>query len=312
MSPIISLPPGVAIAVIAFLLSLLPAGLFIWLWYLRRTDRPLAPGTVAAVFLGGIILVGPAWYLERFAAETWATISPQSAHNFAGAVLPLQSALDVLLPAIGTFLIVATIEEGLRYLFLRWWISRSASVDQVFDGLVLGVAAGLGFATLENTLYFLDLFREGNLDTLVLVFFLRFIVSTLAHLSFGGLMGTLIARGVFSMYNPGRYLRQAFFVTWFVHGAFDLMLSVNLSTYAILLLVPALMSLIAWSHRRDFFIINRKNGRLLVFEEPPQTRRTEIMRHFLKQFESRWNKNAPWLSERRRYSLLFKELTQHE
>lgn len=289
------LPPGVALAIIAFLLSLLPAALFIWIWYLRRQDKVVPGLTVALAFLAGMVLVFPAFRLEDLSQKLWLILSPSTAHYFSGALLPLQSPMDIIFPAVGTFLLVAVIEEGLRYLVLYWWIKRSQVIDQIFDGLLVGVAAGLGFATLENTIYFLGLFQDGNYDTLVFVFFLRFIISTVAHVSFGGVMGTLIARGIFNVYDPSRYTVPAFFVPWFLHGLYDLLLGINQSFYAVLLLLPALLLIILWSGRRDFFTVHRQGDRLLVFEQSPTQAAGGVLAPEGKQ-SSPWNVHAPWLN----------------
>src|SRR3989344_3272542 len=227
MGEAVSLPPGVAFAIIAFLLSLLPAGLFLWLWYLRRHDRPVPTGTIVGAFLVGLGLVWPAFQLEEAASRLWYRLSPATAHNFMGPTLPLQTALDLALPALGTFFVVATVEEGLRYLALQIWVRRGRTIDQVFDGLVLGVAMGLGFATLENTLYFLDLITSGSFDTLVFVFFLRFMISTLAHISFGGLMGALLARGVFDVLGAGHLRVAAFTLPLFFPGLDGFLLGID-------------------------------------------------------------------------------------
>lgn len=308
MEEVITLPPGFALGIIAFLLSLLPAGLFIWLWYLRRTDRPVRAPAVAMAFGGGLALVVLAFQLEQYAAQLWQALSPATSHYFNGPVLPVQTVWDILLPAVATFLVVALVEEGLRYIMLRVWFYYSRAVDQVFDGLVLGVAAGLGFATLENTLYFLNLFQQGSVDTLVFVFFLRFMISTLAHITFGGLMGALLTRGLFSMYHQRRYFLRAFFLSWFGHGLFDLLLGLNLSLYAVVLLLAPLTVVVLWSSRRDFLVLEKKQGQLLVFEEAPETRQSRLLGQFLRQFESPWNKYAPWLHVRRRQSKLAQEL----
>lgn len=299
------MPTGVSFSIIAFLLSLLPAGLFIWLWYLRRNDRPVPVQTVALSFLVGMFLVWPAFKLEEWASRLWYTVSPGTSHYFVGAVLPLQTIWDILLPAVGAFVIVATVEEGLRYVFLRGWFKRSKVIDQVFDGLVVGIAAGIGFATLENTLYFLDLFFSRSFDTLVFVFFLRFLISTIAHISFGGLMGALIARGVFNVYGPKRYYLTAFFVPWFIHGLYDLLLGINQTVYAVLLLLPALMVLVQWMNRRDFFAIARRDGRVLVQQRVPQLKYRGAVRKIFGKLESPWNVNAPWLRESKaRYAFM--------
>lgn len=292
MAEPIVLPPGVALAIIAFLLALLPAGLFVWLTYLRRSDRPV-PGQVVALAFGiGIALVIPSFWIEDFTRSLWQIASPATVHYFEGAVLPLASWPDVLLPALATFLIVALVEESLRYVVLRIWIRRSAAVDQIFDGLVIGVALGIGFATLENTVYFLNLFQQGNFDALVFVFFLRFLISTLAHISFGGLMGVLVARGVFDLYAPGQYFAQAFFLPWLLHGLYDLLLGLNQSLYAVLLLLPGLAALILWQGKREFFTLHRKDGHYLVLQQPPPTAERAVEKKGKVSFRSPWNINV--------------------
>ena len=296
MEPFILLSPGAALGVIAFLLSLLPAGVFVWLWYLRRRDRALPASIVALAFLTGIGLVVPAFWLEDMASKAWLAISPSTAHYFAGTPNTF-SFIDILLPAIGTFAIVALIEEGLRYAVLRSWITYSRkTIDQVFDGLIIGVAVGVGFATLENTLYFLSLFRDGSYETLVFVFFLRFLISTLAHISFSGMMGVLLARNQFEFLSGRRYGAWAFFIPWLLHGLFDWMLAVQLGAYSVLILLPALLTLMFWSGLPEMFVIHRKNGKLLPTGEVADTPEMRNMMKLLETTHTPWNKYAPWLN----------------
>ncbi|MBI3255746.1 MAG: PrsW family intramembrane metalloprotease [Candidatus Andersenbacteria bacterium] len=263
------LSPEMSLAIIAFLLSLLPAGLFIWLWYLRRQDRSVPAKSIALAFFTGIALVWPAFKLEDLSEQFWFIVSPGTVHYFAGALLPLQHPLDILFPALATFVIVALVEEGLRYIALRTWIWRSRVIDQVADGLMVGVAMGLGFATLENTIYFLGLFQDGSYDTLVFVFFLRFVVSTIAHISFGGIMGAFLTRGLFNIYNRPTFTWPAFFIPWFLHGLYDLLLGIDKSFFAVLLLLVPLSAVVRWGSKREFFAIHRKNGQLLAAQESP-------------------------------------------
>lgn len=262
------LSPQMSLAIIAFLLSLLPAGLFIWLWYLRHQDRAIPAKSIALAFFTGIVLVWPAFQLEDFSERLWFIISPATVHYFAGALLPLQHPIDILLPAFATFMIVGVVEEGLRYIALRVWIWRSRVIDQVADGLLVGVAMGLGFATLENTIYFLGLFQDGSYDTLVFVFFLRFVVSTIAHISFGGIMGAYLSRGLFNIYNRRIYTLPAFFIPWFLHGLYDLLLGIDKSFFAVVLLLIPLSIVMRWGGKREFLAIHRKNGQLLAAQEP--------------------------------------------
>lgn len=298
MTEPLALPPGLALGIIAFLLSLLPAGVFVWLWYLRRRDRALPARLVATAFLGGLVLVAPAFWLEDLAGSAWDTFFPATSHYFFGTALPLLTWRDILLPAVGTFFVVAIIEEGVRYGLLRTWLRfAKTGIDQVFDGLVLGVAVGVGFATLENTLYFLNLFREGSYDTLVFVFFLRFLISTLAHISFAGLMGALLARDTFEFLAGRRFAVAAFLIPWFLHGLFDWLIAVHLGIYAVLLLLPPLLTLTWWASRADSFVVHRRGGTLLPAGEVQENAETRAVSKVLENMGSPWNKYAPWLNQ---------------
>lgn len=297
MDGTIVLPVGLSIAIVAFLLSLLPAGFFLWMWYLRSRTRSVPASTIAIAFGIGMVLVEPAYWLEKKAEEIWQIVSPVTAHYYSGAVLPLISVYDVLLPAFATFLIVAPIEEGLRYIVMRTWMKRSKTINQVFDGLLIGVAVGLGFSTMENTLYFHDLLNTQEYDTLVFVFFLRFIISTLAHISFAGLMGTLIARGTFEFFKPRSYLIPAFIIPWFLHGLFDVLLGIGYGLYAICILIAALLVLVSWTMKREFSIVLKEDGKLLASPHAPESPDVAMLEKALGIKDSPWNINAPWLNQ---------------
>lgn len=305
MTNSIVLPVGVSIGIVAFLLSLLPAVFFLWMWYLRNRDRSLPALSIALAFGIGALLVEPAFLLERGADSIWSIVSPGTEYYYGGAVLPLIHLQDILLPALATFLIVAVIEEGLRYGAMRFWMKRSRTIDQVFDGLLIGVAIGLGFSTLENTLYFKDLLHGQDYDTLVFVFFLRFLVSTLAHVSFSGIMGVLIAKGTFHMFRSRSYMLLAFFIPWLLHGLFDLLLSVGHGLYAILVLIPALLTLVSWTLNRQLFIIHKKDGKFLAQEKNPQSSIAHALQKALKVEHSPWNIHAPYLNENKSYRAMF-------
>jgi RsiW-degrading membrane proteinase PrsW (M82 family) len=293
----IVLPVGVSIAIVAFLLSLLPAGFFLWLWYLRSKTRSVPATTIAMAFGIGLILVEPAYFLESKADQIWSILSPATEHYYSGAILPLLSVLDIGLPALATFFIVAPIEEGLRYVAMRLWMRRSKKINQVFDGLLIGVAVGLGFSTLENTLYFHDLLNSGQYDTLVFVFFLRFIISTLAHVCFAGIMGTLIAQGTFEIFRSNKFFIPAFIIPWFLHGLFDLLLGIGYGFYAICILIAALFVLISWTMKREFSIIHRQDGAFLETPHAPENPDIVMIEKALGIKDSPWNINAPWLNQ---------------
>jgi RsiW-degrading membrane proteinase PrsW (M82 family) len=80
------------------------------------------------------------------------------------------------------FLYVAVVEESVKYLAVRAKAYRSSNFNEVMDGIVYGVAAGLGFATVENILYVLGF---GTISTAIV----RAFMSVPSHAAYGGIMG---------------------------------------------------------------------------------------------------------------------------
>ncbi|HEX8249444.1 MAG TPA: PrsW family glutamic-type intramembrane protease [Pyrinomonadaceae bacterium] len=61
--------------------------------------------------------------------------------------------------------------------------------DDILDGIVFGGTIALGFATVENVLYYGRGLVEGGFTTLVILFFLRGILSPFAHVTFTAMTG---------------------------------------------------------------------------------------------------------------------------
>jgi len=81
-----------------------------------------------------------------------------------------------------TFLSVAVIEETMKYLAVRAKAYDSANFNEVMDGIVFGVTAGLGFATVENIFYVMGF---GTISTALI----RAFMSVPSHAAYGGIMG---------------------------------------------------------------------------------------------------------------------------
>ncbi|UPV98807.1 PrsW family intramembrane metalloprotease [Halorussus gelatinilyticus] len=115
------------------LLSVVPAfGLAAYIWYADvTTSEPLT--LLVGTFLLGVLFAG-------FAAII---------NTLAGAI--------TLVPVVGMvlffYLVVAPVEETVKWLAIRLYAFRSDRFDAVIDGAVYGAMAGLGFATIENAIY---------------------------------------------------------------------------------------------------------------------------------------------------------------
>lgn len=253
----------VSLVVLAALLSLLPVVLLFWLYYLREREPSVTSRTVTRFFAAGMLTVLPAILFESGAHVFTRQVSPIFASAFFTEVFAVQSARDLFLAVLVAFGVVALVEEGFRFLVLRFVFRKSTDLDQIVDGLQVGVASGIGFAFVENTLYFLRLFQRLDFDTLAVVFFLRFLISTFGHIAFGGIMGVELARAVANPLERRKHLWLAFLVPWVIHGLFDILLSIRLSSYTVLFLLLPLFYLRALYRSPALHERFRLHGRML-------------------------------------------------
>jgi RsiW-degrading membrane proteinase PrsW (M82 family) len=112
------------------------------------------------------------------------------------------------------FFSAALTEELFKFLVVFFYCSRHPAFDEPMDGIVYGVIASLGFATLENILYV----GSGGMGTAVM----RAITAVPAHSFFGAIMGYFVGQ-----YRFGRGERRsgmlvaALLVPVLLHGLYD-------------------------------------------------------------------------------------------
>lgn len=266
------LSDSVAITIIAGLLGVLPVVVLLWIYYVRERTPSVSGAAVSRFFALGMLAVAVSVALERAVYAVWARVSPDTARFFFAENIAVSGVASLAVVGSVSFLAVALVEEGVRYVLMRAAIRRSRDLDQIIDGVQYGIALGLGFAFVENTLYFLQLFRGLDFSTLAVVFFLRFLISTVGHMAFGGVMGYLLARSLVHPTERRVYARRAFLFPWLMHGSFDLLLSIQMSFYTvILLLVPLLLFWYWWNDSR-LFEVHVLHGRRLRFPIPSSTR----------------------------------------
>ena len=142
--------------------SISPALFLLWYFYHKDRIEPEPKLYVLAVFLFG------------------ATISPLLSSAFSLPFAPLPFSAVFIAPAFEEFF-------KLLALYIPF---RKRQVDGVMDGVVYGVAAGLGFATTENIIYGLTFGEDVAL--------LRAVFTPIAHATFTAVSGVgvgLIAEG---------------------------------------------------------------------------------------------------------------------
>jgi len=169
-------------SLLAFGLSLAPAILWLSFYYHKDKKDPEPKGIVLQTFLAGAFMALP--------------------------FLVLRSAMGQLMESSSLF---ATLATGFSAVFLFALLEEVAKIgacifvihfhkknfNQVIDGIFYAITAALGFAFVENKVYFYE-FLSGSGEGLLSVFMFRSLGTMLAHTIFSGLAGLIWAYAEFS------------------------------------------------------------------------------------------------------------------
>ncbi len=156
--------------------SLVPAALWLVVFYGFDRAEPEPKHLVLRVFLGGAVLFAALStpVLDRFfQIDAWLYATWWSR-------------------LLGGILIVGLIEQSIVYLAVRALAFEHPEFDERVDGVIYAVAAGLGVATVINFQYVLE---RGGVD--LDIGSVRMVVNTLAYASFAGLLGYFIGQARF-------------------------------------------------------------------------------------------------------------------
>lgn len=171
---IVLLSLGAVAAVFATFIAFVPAVIYILplVWLDRYDPEPIwflalafAWGALVAVFLSFVIntIVG---------VGVAVAIDPQIG-NIAGTVISAPI-FEELTKGAGVFIIL---------IFFRKYF------DGILDGIILAGVIALGFATVENVIYYGRALNEGGFDLLIKTFLMRGILSPFAHVTFTAMTG---------------------------------------------------------------------------------------------------------------------------
>lgn len=201
-----------------------------WLWFFARKDdnEPEPPLQLAVVFLLGAAAAVAAYWLRPYLNE----------------LLPRGEATwGHVLDAYG---LTAISEESLKLIafVLGGYLSRH--FDEPLDGIVYGIAAALGFASVENALCFLV-----SDDISIIVG--RAFTATLGHVAFTGFLGWMWGRARFRTgWRKVRAMVSGFAMAVLFHGCYDALLLGPEPTriYALVVALPLFLAILALAFRR--------------------------------------------------------------
>ena len=190
----------------ALLLATILPSILIILFFVYSDKFKEPRGEILKVFFYGILITIPAYFLNTYLNAFWY-------NNF-----------RVSEGLISSFLTAAPVEEGLKLSILYFFVYKMKDFNEPIDGIVYGVTASLGFATLENFYYvylLADYFETSSMSLAIL----RSFSAVPAHAVFGVFMGYFFMKYVFI--KKGDNLLFAFVVPFVLHGCYNLFASSN-------------------------------------------------------------------------------------
>jgi len=196
-------------------LAVAPSIFLLWFFYNSDRYKHESKKLLAVTFLLGAFMIIPALFFEL----SLKLLFPQG-----------PTLLDIF---IYFLLEVALIEESLKFFAVRVYAYNSKLFNEPMDGLILGVAAALGFATVESIFYVLS---SGILTALV-----RAIVSVPSHALFGAIIGFYLGEAKYHK-RPILALR-GLAAAIVLHALFDTIATVVPSVIGIVALVAFVLVL---------------------------------------------------------------------
>jgi RsiW-degrading membrane proteinase PrsW (M82 family) len=160
----------------SLLAGIVPSGIWLWFW-LREDAKPEPRSLLGITFLGGILAVIAAIFVEKYIAG-----------------LVDDSALR--------YTLWAAAEEILKFVAVAVIALPSYYNDEPIDAMIYCITAALGFAALENGLFLLGPLSGGEIAQSIATGNLRFIGATLVHIVSSAMIGFGLGytfyRGAFS------------------------------------------------------------------------------------------------------------------
>lgn len=274
--------------------ALLPAViLLIYIYKKDRVEKEPA-GLIFSLLLFGALVGMPVALVETFIDSTVLrnTIFYDAwyRNSMTGEIIWSKGAY-IFYAFIENFFGVALIEEFGKRSVMRLLTHNNPNFNSLFDGVVYGVCAALGFAALENVTYVLANARSGGMSAGLDVALMRAFLSVPSHMFFGIIMGYHYSYAhageraaalerhyakmglitVTNTFSGKSNMRKSLWIPVAVHGLYDFLLSIDLFYPAIALV--AVMYIVCFRRVRMMSDMDIEEDRLayaMILQKYPE------------------------------------------
>lgn len=211
---------------------------------------PMLGAYILLSVLPALLLAGYVWKMDVTIREPLDLLVATFALGvlFAGFAAVLNSVFKGFFVAFGAiglvlffYLVVAPVEETVKWLAVRLFAYRSSRFHAVVDGAVYGAMAGLGFATIENTIYIVQPYMdaagvEAGLNEALQTAAVRTFAGP-GHVIYSAFAGYYLGLAKFNPENRGPIVVKGLLIAAFIHATYNSIVS-NIA--AAMNLVPGL------------------------------------------------------------------------
>lgn len=210
--------------------SIIPPLFLLWKVYQSDKIEKEPPKLLVSVFVLGMISTIPAGILETLGSIILTAVLPEELLSS-----PLGMRIYNLL---FYFIVVGGAEELVKYLAMKIPTWRNRAFNYVFDGVIYGATAALGFAALENILYVLD----TGLVTAGVRAWTAIPLHCIAGIFMGHYYGIAKAAERWGDRRArNRLLRRSILIPMLIHGAYDFIATDESAILSILFFVYILI-----------------------------------------------------------------------
>jgi RsiW-degrading membrane proteinase PrsW (M82 family) len=177
---------------------------FIWMFFYYKKDlHPEPKHMILKVFILGMIAACLAAVFEM-------------------AVLKFFTVTSLLFAVLESFLLIALVEEFIKWLVVRIYIYNNPVFDEPLDVMLYMAVSALGFAFLENIVLFFAADHPYAVGAAFSFALLRFFGAVFLHTLTSGTIGFFIALSFCSAKNKKMLFFTGFFIAVVLHGFYNL------------------------------------------------------------------------------------------
>jgi protease PrsW len=226
----------------------------LWLaYYLRKDIHPEPKKTVVRIFLWGVFVTLPVFFIQIGMTKILNSISLDlGLYNLDYLLrMPLLSLgiIEVIIVSAYWFLVIALSEEFFKYLVIKTKVIGSPDLDEPVDIMLYMIIAALGFSALENILYLFTPIGQLSFNELVnrtiIISIIRFLGATFLHTLCSGVIGYFLAMSFCEPKKKVLYVAGGIFFATALHGLYDFSI-MTLEGYAKLLIPIIILAVLIY------------------------------------------------------------------